>query len=576
MKRLTAVLFCVCLLFPGLAISQTLPHTFGGMTGAIPLQYLDDNFTYINNHVYTVTTQNIVTAINVKVYGATGNGITDDTVAIQAASTAAAAAGGGIIFVPAGTYKMNAAQVTLGSNTTLDCGALGAVTFVRSVGANSTTAIFGNSDQVGGNSNITIRNCAFSQTVETGAASFEPHVRLYKVTGSLVEHNSFTGVITQVSHVGKALMFWGQYNISRGNIFTNIPDNPLGFHGDTTCDGTGNRSENDTIVRTTISAGNSAIIVTQSNVAIQNPTVIGAGGGTGTSDGDPGVWLETGACLTNNIKNVTVINPRVSEHNTTGGPHDVTGLSIIGGEFRNDTFYAGFVGVNDNADWVIDGTVFLNAGIRLRNIDGVSISNVRIVGNTGHGGGITNETSNGITAVSSVKHLSLLHNSIHSVDGTGVFLNGPTKSLLVKGNLSYNNGQSPVGGSAAGNRGFTFYSLPSGALIDGNVSFDDQVMRTQGNDIQWGTSDAGIIFTNNVVGFLDVLSTTFQRRAGNMVAGVLETYPITIPTPLVALGGGAAPTLGTIGGAGPASAAQNTWIKLFDSGGNAVWVPAWK
>jgi len=45
---------------------------------------------------------------------------------------------------------------------------------------------------------------------------------------------------------------------------------------------------------------------------------------------------------------------------------------------------------------------------------------------------------------------------------------------------------------------------------------------------------------------------------------------------LVALGGGAAPTFGTIGGAGPATAAQNTWMRVVDSAGAAFWVPAWK
>lgn len=45
---------------------------------------------------------------------------------------------------------------------------------------------------------------------------------------------------------------------------------------------------------------------------------------------------------------------------------------------------------------------------------------------------------------------------------------------------------------------------------------------------------------------------------------------------LVALGGGAAPTLGTIGGQGPAAAAQDSWIRSYDSAGNAIWIPVWK
>jgi hypothetical protein len=43
---------------------------------------------------------------NVKSYGATGNGVTDDTVAIRNALAAAEAAGGGIIYLPTGTYAV--------------------------------------------------------------------------------------------------------------------------------------------------------------------------------------------------------------------------------------------------------------------------------------------------------------------------------------------------------------------------------------------------------------------------------------------------------------------------------------
>lgn len=45
---------------------------------------------------------------------------------------------------------------------------------------------------------------------------------------------------------------------------------------------------------------------------------------------------------------------------------------------------------------------------------------------------------------------------------------------------------------------------------------------------------------------------------------------------LVALGGGAAPTFGTIGGTGPATAAQNTWLRALDSTGATIWIPVWK
>jgi hypothetical protein len=44
----------------------------------------------------------------------------------------------------------------------------------------------------------------------------------------------------------------------------------------------------------------------------------------------------------------------------------------------------------------------------------------------------------------------------------------------------------------------------------------------------------------------------------------------------IALGGGAVPTLGTIGGSGPAAAAQNCWAKFVDNAGNTFYFPAWR
>lgn len=52
---------------------------------------------------------------NVRAFGAKGNGVADDTPAIQRAEVAAEEAGGGAIYIPAGRYRMNG-TVFLGSN----------------------------------------------------------------------------------------------------------------------------------------------------------------------------------------------------------------------------------------------------------------------------------------------------------------------------------------------------------------------------------------------------------------------------------------------------------------------------
>ena len=68
---------------------------------------------------------------NVMDYGATGNGTTNDTPAINQAITAANAAGGGIVEFPAGSY-LAGGSIHMLSNVTLDLGAgstiLGAAT----------------------------------------------------------------------------------------------------------------------------------------------------------------------------------------------------------------------------------------------------------------------------------------------------------------------------------------------------------------------------------------------------------------------------------------------------------------
>jgi hypothetical protein len=65
--------------------------------------------TTTNSSVTVATVSAAMGRFSVTAYGATGNGSTDDTTAIQAALNAAVAASGGAVYFPAGTYKITSA-----------------------------------------------------------------------------------------------------------------------------------------------------------------------------------------------------------------------------------------------------------------------------------------------------------------------------------------------------------------------------------------------------------------------------------------------------------------------------------
>lgn len=68
----------------------------------------------------SISTANALAGIiNVKAYGAKGNGVTDDTVAINAAIAAASTTNGGIVYLPVGTYPITNTLSSPGSMVTI-------------------------------------------------------------------------------------------------------------------------------------------------------------------------------------------------------------------------------------------------------------------------------------------------------------------------------------------------------------------------------------------------------------------------------------------------------------------------
>lgn len=115
--------------------------------------------------------------------------------------------------------------------------------------------------------------------------------------------------------------------------------------------------------------------------------------------------------------------------------------------------------------------------------------------------------------------------------------------------------------SAAGSTGFRVLGGAAGTTVEFSVD-------------KSGNLTAGAELITPLVTRDSADLTVSTTTSGNIV--LTPAGDIKWGKALVALGGGATATLGTIGATGPAAAAQNTWMRVLDSTGAAFWVPAWK
>src|SRR5690242_10889192 len=120
-------------------MASTIPTQIITQDGGPP-RTLADALTVIDNTLSDLNDE----YVNVRAYGAVGDGVADDTAAIQSAATAAA--GKGLRF-PQGTYKISA-RINLSSNTTVVADGIVTITQVTP----GEIVFYG-----GGASNITIR-----------------------------------------------------------------------------------------------------------------------------------------------------------------------------------------------------------------------------------------------------------------------------------------------------------------------------------------------------------------------------------------------------------------------------------
>ena len=186
-------------------------------------------------------------ASDVRYFGATGNGIADDTAALQNAINACSA--GGTVSLPAGTYLVSGLSVK--SNCTLSGAASGtalklsaANRFILDISQQSNVHITGltlNSNGIGGGiiaqgyapaQNIQIDNCLFQNVLAT--AIFPANLALVSTWGfvnSTIQNNAFANVaggiwLTTVQNV--SILNNSFQNVTQGDAIYIAP-NPAGF-----------------------------------------------------------------------------------------------------------------------------------------------------------------------------------------------------------------------------------------------------------------------------------------------------------------------------------------------------------
>lgn len=159
--------------------------------------------------------------------------------------------------------------------------------------------------------------------------------------------------------------------------------------------------------------------------------------------------------------------------------------------------------------------------------------------------------------------------------GTITTANGVEITIANTGTLT-NTHALKIGDITAGtqtNTAFAIHSNDAGALVYLNH------MVAIGTLAYPSTGSFGLVFGDGTA-----LASMGSNTAGlfaNDDGGTVKMYAIDEADSVallnyrnIALGGGAAPTLGTIGGSGPTVAAQNSWIE-HNIDGTAYWVPAW-
>lgn len=188
-------------------------------------------------------------SVSVKDFGAVGDGVTDDTAAIQAALNYVNSVGGGVVYLPPGRYRKadTSATLVIYSNTTLKGAGDGSVMFFDDRPENPVVSYFLEANAV---SNIAFSDFRIEGTILTYLVATNAKQLL---TGNGIDGLKMSGVtiygcrafataftkVKNASFVGNHLEYvlrdgircTHSYNVTvTGNTFKRVSDNPVALH----------------------------------------------------------------------------------------------------------------------------------------------------------------------------------------------------------------------------------------------------------------------------------------------------------------------------------------------------------
>jgi hypothetical protein len=388
------------------------------------------------------------TTVSVRDFGAAGDGVVDDTPAIQRAIDAVGDAG--VVLFPPGTYQVT--QLRVGSRIALVGAAPGAVTFRNTAPAGRNfSGMVTSATVAGGVTDVEIRNLTFDRTVETDA--FDEHVYLENCRRVVIENSRFVGRISRPHHAQKGVHLRGCRDARiLNNVFEDIADNALALNWLDAATVAGHHVVSGNVFARTSGDPASQLIVTQSDVTVVANVFRGQ-----APTGLAGNWIETGTA------NGTAITALSLTANSVRGfsslIHDVHGLVAVGNVLHNALLNVDAVDQRSR-DVAFVGNVATGGGfLRAKRVD-----HVLIEGNV-----VTDSTGDGIM-VQEASQVSVLGNRVRRAQRSGVFVDGTTGAVIVADNACDDNGQ---GGIADAGSGVLVQNAAEATLV-GNVCHDTQ------------------------------------------------------------------------------------------------------